>query len=64
MTMTRRILALVAALALLALPAAAATPTESFPPAGSVLVLIGVSDGLTFQPYASTLVPPTACLPS
>ena len=61
--MTRRTLALAAALLLLALPATAQNPET--PPAGTVLVVAGVYDGLTWVPVeGSILIPPLACDPA
>jgi ABC-type nitrate/sulfonate/bicarbonate transport system substrate-binding protein len=50
----RRILAIAAALALLALPAAAQAPV---PPAGSVILVVGWSDGTTVLPVTSGTLP-------
>lgn len=54
--MTRRILALAAALALLALPASAQAPV---PPEGALVIVVGLSDGLTVLPISSGVVPVT-----
>lgn len=60
--MTRRIAAIAAALLLTAIPVAAQAPEQ--PPAGTVLVIVGVSDGLTWVPLSdSIIVPPIACDP-
>lgn len=62
--MTRRILALAAALLLVALPALAQGPQQQ-PPAGTVLVVAAMSDGLTWVPLpGGIVVPPVACDPS
>lgn len=59
----KRAAAIVAALLLVALPATAQTPEQ--PPAGTVLVIVGVSDGLTWVPLSdSIVVPPIACDPA
>ena len=51
-------------LASLALTAAAsrAQPPEQ-PPAGTTMVVVLTSDGMTWLPVAAVPVPPTACLP-
>ena len=59
--MTRRIVAVAIVLLLLALPATAQAPTV--PPAGAVVIIVGVSDGLTVLPFGQAVVPPLACLP-
>lgn len=59
----RRILALAAALLQVALPAVAQGPQQ--PPAGTVLVVAAMSDGLTWVPLpGGIVVPPVACDPS
>lgn len=58
----KRIAALVAALLLLSVPVMA--QTES-PPAGTVLVVAAVWDGLTWVPVPGAVIaPPLACDPS
>ena len=53
-------LAILVAAVLLALPA---TAQEPLPPAGSVVVVVAMSDGLTLIPVGQAVVPPLACLP-
>lgn len=54
----------VAVLATLALTAASSRAQgDEQPPAGSVLVVVAVSDGLTWLPTGQAVVPPTACMP-
>lgn len=55
----RLALALVAALLLLAVPATAQAPV---PPEGTVVIVVGVSDGLTVLPVASGTLP-LSCVP-
>lgn len=50
-----------AALALTAAPSRAAGPEQ--PPAGTTMVVVLTSDGMTWLPVAAVPVPPTACLP-
>lgn len=58
-----RLLAALAAIALLAVPATAQAP--EVPVAGTVVIVAGVSDGLTIVPWPGALViPPVACGPS
>ena len=63
----RRLAAALAAALLLALPASAATPTPAprpdVPPAGTVVVVVFQSDGMSVMPVAQGTVPPLACLP-
>ena len=60
----KRIAALAAALLLaLTLPVAAQTPET--PPAGTVVVIAGIYDGVSVVPIpGSIIVPPLACDPS
>jgi hypothetical protein len=59
----RRLLAAIAAISLLALPATAATPAPVTPPAGAVVVAIGLSDGMALLPVASGVLP-LVCAPA
>ena len=49
-----RILAILAALMLLSAPAVAQAPV---PPAGTVLIVVGLSDGMTVLPVTSGVLP-------
>lgn len=63
--MKRRVIAIVvAAVYAVATSVAAATPsTPEQPPAGTVTVVVLVSDGLTYLPVGRADIPPSACLP-
>lgn len=57
----RKALAILAALLLVAaLPVAAQTPAPA-PPAGTVIVLVGQSDGTGYVPVAAPIVIPPMC---
>ncbi len=56
-----RILAILVALLVIAAPVVAATPEQ--PPAGTVMVVVLTSDGMTWLPYGSATIPPTECAP-
>lgn len=59
----RRLIAAIAVLTLAAVPVAAATPAPVTPPAGAVVVVVGISDGMTVLPVGQAVVPPLACDP-
>ena len=50
----KRVFALTAALALLAIPVSAQAPV---PPEGALVIVVGISDGLTVLPVSSGVLP-------
>lgn len=60
----KRIAAVIAAAVFtVATSVAAATPNPEQPPAGTTMVVVLTSDGMTWLPVAAVPVPPTACAP-
>lgn len=60
----KKVIAIAAALLLVAAPVIAQGSPE-MPPAGTVVVVAGISDGVTFIPLdGAIVVPPLACDPN